>query len=261
MSPAPVDKPRLAPDGVMLKDFADGGRRAAPIVAAYLVLGAAAGALGASRGLSPAEIALLSLLLYAGSAQFVFPELYQGAPQTLAASIFFINLRHLLYSTALAQQARRLSRRTRATIGAQLTDETFLVASAHLRGRMIPSGAWMLGLHTCSHFAWCCGNVAGALLGGALDLSAVGADFAGQAMFVALLLPQIAGHARPSAAAIVALAAGGGTVAVLSFFPGPSAATIAAVAAATFGVFAFGVNESDRRFAEQLRGENAAKSQ
>ncbi|MGI9297609.1 MAG: AzlC family ABC transporter permease [Gammaproteobacteria bacterium] len=239
----------------VFRDFISGGRKAAPIVVAYLMLGAAAGALGASRGLSPAEIALLSLLLFAGSAQFVFPELYQGAPQTLASAVFFINLRHLLYSTALAQQARRLSRCARAAIGAQLTDETFLVSTAHLRGRMIPSGAWMIGLNFCSYIAWCGGNIAGALLGGALDLSVVGVEFAGSAMFIALLFPQITGHARPAAAAFVAILGGGGAVAAQTFFAGPAAVVLVAAAAATLGALAFGVNESDRRFAAKLRAE------
>ena len=62
----------------MWRDFYSGGKLSAPIVVVYLILGVAAGALGASRGLSVAEIALLSLLLFAGSAQFVFPEIYEG---------------------------------------------------------------------------------------------------------------------------------------------------------------------------------------
>lgn len=243
----------------MWKDFVDGGKVAAPIIIAYLMLGAAAGALGASRGLSPAEIALLSLLLFAGSAQFIFPELYQGSPQALVSAVFFINLRHLLYSTALAQQARRLSPGVRTAIGAQLTDETFLIATTHLRGQMISSGAWMIGLNCCSYFAWCIGNIAGALLGGALDLSIVGVEFAGSAMFIALLFPQITGHARPAAAAIVALLGGGGAVAAQSFAAGPSVIVLAAAAAATLGVLAFGVNDSDRQFATTLRAEEGDK--
>ena len=237
----------------MLKDFASGGRTAAPIVVVYLILGCAAGVLGASRGLSAAEILLLSLLLFAGSAQFVFPELYRGAAAELVSAVFFINLRHLLYSTALAQQARNLPPATRAAIGAQLTDETFLVATARLKGGMLSSGAWMLGLNMVSYLAWASGNLAGAVFGGAVDLSVVGADFAGAAMFLALLFPQITGHARPSAAAAVAVLGGGGAVLGLWLFPGPAATTVAAALAAVLGVAVFGANESDREFAAKLR--------
>ena len=243
----------------MWRDFYSGGKLSVPIVVVYLILGVAAGALGASRGLSVAEIALLSLLLFAGSAQFVFPEIYEGAPRALASAVFFINLRHLLYSTALAQQARRLSPRARAAIGAQLTDETFLVATAHLRGKMIPSGAWMIGLNFCSYLAWCGGNVCGALVGGALDLSVVGADFAGAAMFIALLVPQITGHARTKAAIAVAAVAGIAACIAQTMFAGAFGGVMAAVLAAAAGAAIFGDNESDREFAEMLRAEDDTK--
>ena len=237
----------------MLKDFLQGGKTAAPIMLAYLIIGAAAGVLGVSRGLSAAEIGLLSILLFAGSAQFIFPELYGGSPQALVSAIFFINLRHVLYSSALSQQARNLPMGARAAIGAQLTDETFLVATAHLRGRMLHSAAWMLGLNLSSYLSWFFGNVAGAIAGSAIDLSLIGVEFAGSAMFIALLFPQIAAHARPFAAAAVATTAAIGAITALIFFPGPAAAIVVAAVAASGGVLIFGVNDDDKKFAAQLR--------
>ena len=237
-----------APEG-----FWRGARDAAPIVGAYLMIGAAAGLFGAERGLSPAEIVLLSLLLFAGSAQFVFPELYEGPPPALALAIFFINLRHLLYSAALAQQARRLGWKTRAAVGAQLTDETFLVSTAILKGRAMTSGGWMIGLNMTSYLAWCGGNLAGATLGGAADLSAWGADFAGLAMFVALLFLQIAGHSRPLSASVSALIAAVGAGAAMHWFPGPAAIIVSAVVAAALGALMFGASEDDKAFAAQSR--------
>ncbi len=237
----------------MLKNLLSGGRDAIPIMVAYLMIGIAAGVFGVSKGLSPAEVALLSLLLFAGSAQFVFPELYGGSPQALVSAIFFINLRHLLYSSALAPQARNLKWQTRATIGAQLTDETFLTSTAHLKGQMIGSGAWMIGLNMASYLSWACGNVLGAIFGDVVDLTIIGVEFAGSAMFIALLFPQIMGHSRPLAAAIIAAIAGGGAVLALLFFPGPATVIIVATLAATAGVFIFGVSENDKNFAAQLQ--------
>ncbi len=86
-----------------------GARDAILIMVAYLMIGIAAGVFVVSKGLSPAEVALLLLLLFAGAAQFVFPESYGGSPQALVSAIFFINLRHLLYLAALAPQARNLN--------------------------------------------------------------------------------------------------------------------------------------------------------
>ena len=67
----------------------------------------------------------LSLILFTGSAQFVFAELYTAQPAVLIGTIFLLNFRHFLYSTAFVPYARRLSTPARFLIGAQLTDESF----------------------------------------------------------------------------------------------------------------------------------------
>lgn len=232
-------------------NFWHGGKQAAPVMLAYLMVGLAAGVFCGRAGLSVAETGLLALMLYAGSAQFVFAQLYMSAPHAVVSAIFFVNLRHLLYSTALAQQARRLPWKTRAVIGAQLTDETFLTATAYLQGRFLSSGAWMIGLNVFSYTSWFVGSVCGVLLGSTLDLSIFGVDFAGSAMFIALLFPQIAQHARPWAAAVALVS---GVVAVMSalWFPSSLAVVIVAVLAATVGVFVFGVSDDDRNFSAKL---------
>ena len=83
---------------------------------------------------------------------------------------------------------------------------------------MIGSGAWMIGLNRASYLTWVGGNVLGEIFGDVVDLSVIGVEFAGSAMFVALLFPQIMGHSRPLAAAITAAIAGGGAVLALLFF-------------------------------------------
>ena len=234
-------------------EFFSGSRRAFPIVTAYLVAGAAAGALGVSNGMSVAEVGLLSLILFAGSGQFVFAEIYMGAPLQLVSTIFFVNLRHFLYSTVLAQQTRRLPWQTRAAIGAQLTDETFLVSASHFKGRMMSSGAWMLGLNITSYSSWFLGNISGALLGENLNLSVIGVDFVGIAMLIALLCLNVTDHHAPKAASIVAALAGGGAVCLQWVYPNPSTTVIVAVVVSTLGVIIFGANSDDSRFAEQIK--------
>ena len=238
---------------VATAEFLRGGKTATPIMFAYLILGSAAGALGVSHGLSAAEIALLSLMMYAGSAQFIFPVIYGAAPHAVAAAIFFVNLRHVLYSASLSQQARELPLASRTLIGAQLTDETYIMATTKLRGRMMHSASWMIGLNMTSYLSWFTGNMFGALAGTAVDLSVFGADFAGHAMFIALLFSKIAMHARWRSAATVAVLAGGTAVLCAWVFPGPAAVVVIAAVSAAAGVFIFGVDEDDREFCRRLR--------
>ena len=111
-----------------------------PIILGYLPIGFADGILGVQAGLSPIEVLLLSLLVYAGSAQFIFASLLGVAPQTLIITIFLINFRHFLYATALSQRLKKLPLPTRIAIGAQLTDESFSLASVLSRPTMLHGG-------------------------------------------------------------------------------------------------------------------------
>ena len=193
------------PEAVDLDSVRGGMRAAVPVVLGYLAIGFAAGAVGAAEGLSPLEITALSLLLFAGSAQFVFADLYAGSPAALISAIFLINFRHFLYSASLSQKLRKLPLWARFAAGAQLTDETFSVASALLKAP--PTRArWMLALNITSYSGWCMGNLAGAVAAGGIEFA--GAEFALSAMFAALLMMQAAGarKAPKLTAAVIAAA-------------------------------------------------------
>ncbi len=95
---------RLPKDGGFADGFLRGCADCIPTVPGYLSIGFSAGALAKVAGMSEAEIVLMSLLLYAGSAQFVVAGmLLSGAlGVTIVLSVFFVNLRHLLMSAYLA---------------------------------------------------------------------------------------------------------------------------------------------------------------
>ncbi len=233
-------------------NYRAGVRIATPIMIAYLLIGIATGVLGVTYGLSPAEILLLSLLLFAGSAQFVFPILYAGSAQLLVTTIFFINLRHLLYSSAMALQSGHIRTALRIWMGAQITDESFLIASGRLNGEPVPHGMWLIGIQTAAHCSWLVGNMIGALFGASIDLEFIGIDFAATAMFIALLVPQLLEHGRKVAACTVALLAAAGAVAFDLVAPTPASVILVALAASVLGVALFGPSERDRRTAAHL---------
>lgn len=231
--------------------FFGGSRAALPVVLAYLSIGFAAGVVQRAAGLSVAEVMLLSLLLYAGSAQFVVASLIASAvsPATAIVTVFFVNLRHLLLASALAPYCRNFPVWQNALIGAQLTDETFVVAW----GRLTAAGAtpttagpgaftarWMFGLNVSAYAAWALANLAGALLGGSVGgTRALGFDFALAAMFGALLVLQLGAQpraARTTGLAVAALAALFSVMVALAL-PGNWNILIATLAAATAGLF------------------------
>lgn len=220
--------------------FAAGVRAAGPVVLGYVAIGFAFGVVGRTAGLTVAEIALMSLIVYAGSAQFVGAGmLAAGDPAgAIVSTTFLVNLRHLLLSAALAPSFRHLPAWKSFLAGAELTDETFAVASAHLAvtnpdGRARPvSAPWMFGLNLTSQATWIAATVAGGLFGQAVgDPAALGLDFALAAMFVGLLILQVTDGKKAAVAGLAAaLAVGAGLL-----LPGRWDVVIATVVAATAG--------------------------
>lgn len=232
-----------------MSGFAAGARAGLPVVLGYLSIGFAAGVVQRAAGLSVAEVMLLSLVLYAGSAQFVVASLVAAAvsPATAIITVFFVNLRHLLLASALAPYCRNFPAWQNALIGAQLTDETFVVAWGRLAGGAggapgapgVLGARWMIGLNLSAYGAWAIANLAGALLGDRVgNIHALGFDFALAAMFGALLVLQLAGQGgagRSAGLAVAALAATLSVAATLAL-PGHWNILIATLVAATIGL-------------------------
>jgi len=85
-------------------DARDGLRDITPVMIAAAPIGGLFGAIAASKGLSVAEVALMSTLVIAGGAQFAAIELW-GYPVPVAAILFstlLVNARHVLMGASLA---------------------------------------------------------------------------------------------------------------------------------------------------------------
>ena len=228
----------------------NGARAALPIVFGYIGIGLAAGLVGAQAGLSVAEVVLLSMLLFAGSAQFVFAQLYVAGAGVLVPTIFLLNFRHFLYSASFAPLARHLPLWHRFAIGAQLTDETFAIGSALINNRPLEHSSWMIALNFASYSAWCSGNLVGALVGSRFDgLDKLGLDFALPAMYAAILMLLVRGADRLAVSLSLVCCAAGLTLALELWLPSSFSVLLAAIGAATLATLLFGVTDEDRKLA------------
>lgn len=213
--------------------FLAGARAAIPVVLGYLGIGFAAGVVERAAGLSYAEIALLSMVLYAGSAQFVVSSMLSlaAAVPAIVFTVFLLNVRHLLLSAALAPRLAGVPIWKNALVGLQLTDETFVVAAAQAR----LSPAWMAGLNLAAWSAWALANLAGAALSSlAPDTRALA--FALPCMFAGLLVLQAYAAPRRGIACAVALVAAAAAVLLHALSAGPAAIIVATALAATAGL-------------------------
>ncbi len=212
----------------------DGIAAAWPICLGYAPIGLAFGVLAQKAGLSPAEIGLMSLLVFAGSAQFIAVSMLSGgaAAIPIILTTFTVNLRHLLMSSSLAVHLRGLNVGWLSLYAYGVTDESFALNVARFREE---NWDWQRALvlnHT-ANLAWIASTVIGGYGGQFIPAGAFGIDYALPAMFICLLVLQIRGGLYIA----VSLIAGVMAVAFSLLITGNAYIVAATVAAATIGVF------------------------
>lgn len=229
----------LKPNQQIQDSFWQGVKDCVPTLLGYWSIGVAAGVVEQTAGLSLAEISLLSLLLYAGSAQFIAAGMIASGSTAagIIITILFVNLRHLLLSAALSPYFRHLTPFRNMLIGTLLTDETFGVAIGKASQQTALSEKWMHGLNITAHLNWFIANLMGAVFSQWVsNPEQLGLDFALAAMFIGLLVLSMAG--RKQTGRDVAVAAAAAVIAVISviLMPGSLGIIIATVAASAIGL-------------------------
>ena len=209
--------------------FAAGLIAALPIALGYLPISFSFGVAATRAGLSGPEAFGLSLIIYAGAAQFLALALITGGAPVLVAAFTLVamNVRHVLYGPALVKRAGPGARTRHAWAWAfGLTDEVFGAALGALaRGKAGFSEPFMFGLGIGAYGSWLAGTALGAFAGGAalqdwpvLD-AALG--FMLPALFLALLLSILSKAQLPviavaAAATVVVTLSWSGTAGILS---------------------------------------------
>ena len=157
-------------------------------------------------GFSPIEAMAMSVIVFAGAAQFAAVG-YVASGLAWPGIILLtalLNARHLLYSAALRPWLREVPLPRRAAIAHLLTDEAFALSISHFRrlGRTDERGYW-LGAIVATFIPWNVATLAGVLLGAQIpDPARLGIDVIFPAAMIGLAVGLITGR-RELAAAIV----------------------------------------------------------
>ena len=229
-------KNSLTPD-----TFAQGVKDCIPTLLGYISIGLAFGIIATTSNLSILEILLLSVLVYAGSSQFIFCGLYTaGAPITvILITIFIVNLRHLLMSLSVAPFLTRYSALRNIAFGSLLTDETYGVAITKLSKEKQLGGSWLDGLNVTAYSCWILSCTIGGIIGKWLPSTENwGLDFALVAMFVALLVLNLVDIAKSKLIHYLKLIVLMGIImyGLLHILSGHLAVLISTIVVATIGV-------------------------
>ncbi|SCB75026.1 AzlC family ABC transporter permease [Weissella bombi] len=166
-----------------------------PTVLGYIGISAAFGIIAQSSGLSVLLILLISIIDYAGAAQFVIVTmLLSHSPfLSIVLSVFLVNSRLILMSTTLTPYFKNESLMKNIFIGTFLTDESFALGMNKLNYTNNKlSFTWFNSVNLVSYVTWVIGTFIGATLGSLITHpEKLGLNFAITAMFIGLLYLQM----------------------------------------------------------------------
>ena len=167
------------------------------------------GTLAAPSGLSQGGALGMSLLVFAGSSQFIALSLLAGKASlvVIVLTTFVVNLRHALYSASLLPYVSKLNQGWRALLAFWLTDETFAVVQVRYGAAdASPHKHWFQFGSGCSMYLnWCAWTLVGVLLGRTMpQLQHMGLEFAMAATFTGIVVPLLRNRPMVVAALVAA---------------------------------------------------------
>ena len=210
----------------------EGATAAWPICLGYLPVGLALGVLAQQASIPVWAVGLMSVLVFAGSAQFIGVAMLATGASTFSIILttFVVNLRHVLMSSALAVYLHGVNRWFLTLFAYGITDESFAVNMTRFR-----KGQWnrwsALFVNHLSNLVWVLSTITGALVGQFIPQGAFGIDYALPGMFICLLVYQLHGRIF----ILTGILAGTISVAWYLLIPGNSYIVGASISAATLG--------------------------
>lgn len=177
------------------QEFYLGFKKAFPIGIGYLPIAMSFGVLAAQTGISLIHTLLMSLMVYAGSSQFMAVNML--AMGALSFEIIFatliLNFRHFIMSISIMDKLRHLPLSQKIPIAFGVTDEAFAIIAMEENSDTEKISAYYVGgIMLFAYISWFTGTLLGGLLSMVIpqslgDSMAIGI----YGMFITLLVPSI----------------------------------------------------------------------
>ena len=163
-----------------------------PVFAGYCFLGMSYGFLMKSSGFPFWYPILTSLVIFAGSMEFMTVNLLLGAFDLLQAFALtlMINARHLFYGLSMLGKYQKMGAKKPYLIFG-LTDETFSVNCATQPPEGIDRGWFYFFITLLDHAYWVLGATLGGIFGSLITFNTEGLDFVMTSLFVVILLEHL----------------------------------------------------------------------
>ena len=162
-----------------------------PVLTGYLFIGIAFGVMFADKGYNFLWAGLMSLLVYAGSGQYLAVNFFDPSVSFLQVIFltFMVNVRHIFYGLSLLDKFK-VSGKKKPYMVFSLTDETYSLYFLTKTPPDVDEGKFLFALATLNQSYWIVGSMIGALAGTLIPFNSKGIDFAMTALFIVIFVEQ-----------------------------------------------------------------------
>ncbi|MDD2979108.1 MAG: AzlC family ABC transporter permease [Hespellia sp.] len=162
-----------------------------PVLTGYLFIGIAFGVMYAEKGYSFLWAALMSLLVYAGSGQYLAVNFF--VPGISFVQVIFmtlmVNIRHIFYGISLLDKFNDMGKRKWYMVFS-LTDETYSLLCTTRIPEGVDEKKFLFCIAVLDQCYWIIGSVIGGIAKSVLPFNAEGIEFAMTALFVVIFIEQ-----------------------------------------------------------------------
>lgn len=162
-----------------------------PVLTGYLFIGIAFGVMYAEKGYSAWWAVLMSVLVYAGSGQYLAVQFF--TPGISFFQVIFmtlmVNIRHIFYGLSLLEKFNKMGKKRWYMIFG-LTDETYSLLCTTKVPEGVDEEKFLFAIALLDQCYWIIGSWIGGVLKSVLPFNAEGIEFAMTALFVVIFVEQ-----------------------------------------------------------------------
>ncbi|GGA48122.1 azaleucine resistance protein AzlC [Psychrobacillus lasiicapitis] len=162
-----------------------------PIFAGFVFLGIAYGMYMQSLGFNAIYPILMSLLIFAGSMEFLAANLLLMSFNPLNALLLTltVNARHLFYGISMLEKYKGTGRK-KAYLIFGMCDESFSINYSANIPKEVDKGWFMTFVTLLNHSYWVLGSALGGLFGSLIHFNTEGLEFVMTALFIVIFIEQ-----------------------------------------------------------------------
>lgn len=207
-----------------------------PITAGVIPFGLTCGIMGRTAGFSVFEITFMSLIVFAGAAQFMAIAMINSGITNFGVIVFttfLVNLRHMLMGASLSSHLFKQSRVLQYLLAFSMTDESYALTINRIEQKGY-NPYYQMGVSYLLYILWFASTLIGAVLYHSIPNPLEwGLDFVLPLTFLVLLIPRLINQTAILVAIVSAVTAVLGAL----YLPGKWYIILSAVTASIVGGF------------------------